>query len=150
MNDLKKIISQIILLQKELFNSPEREQIKQFTLRQLADMAETFMDSSPNMEVHTCKDDVIVSGVIPNIIKPQDISVILDSGILLRIECRTHKCNSAGNLNLKPKEFKKKIELPYPVNPETLSATYQKGVLHIFAKRAAEANPRVAKVHFID
>lgn len=102
------------------------------------------------MEVHTCKDDVIVSGVIPNIIKPQDISVILDSGILLRIECRTHKCNSAGNLNLKPKEFKKKIELPYPVNPETLSATYQKGVLHIFAKRAAEANPLVAKVHFID
>jgi len=105
------------------------------------------MDSSPNMEVHTCKDDVIVSGVIPNIIKPQDISVILDSGILLRIECRTHKCNSPGNLNLKPKEFKKKIELSYP---ETLSATYQKGVLNIFAKRAAEANPRVAKVHFID
>lgn len=150
MDDLKKILSQAILVQKQLFNSSERDQIKKFTLRQLAEVAETLMDSSPNMEIHSYKDEVIISGVIPNILNPQDISVNLDSGMILRIECIWYKSDETGNLESKPYEFKKKIELPYPVIPETLSVTYQKGILRISAKRSDETNTWAAKAQFLD
>jgi HSP20 family molecular chaperone IbpA len=149
-NDLKKILSQAILIQKQLFNSSERDQTKKFTLRQLAEVAETLMDSSPNMEIHSYKDEVIVSGVIPNILNSQDISVKLDNSIILRIECIWHKSDETGNLESKPCEFKKKIELPYPVIPETLSATYQKGILSISAKKTDGTNTWAAEAQFLD
>ncbi|NLI12890.1 Hsp20/alpha crystallin family protein [Pelotomaculum propionicicum] len=150
MDDLKKILSQATLLQKQLLNSSERNQMRKFTLRQLAEIAETLMDSSPNMEIHSYKDEVIVSGVVPNILNPQDISVELDNGIILRIECIWHKSDETGNLESKPCEFKKKIELPYSVIPETLSVTYQKGILSISAKRTDGTNTWAAKAQFLD
>mgnify|MGYP005849668277 CR=1 FL=1 len=147
MNDFKKIMSQLVSLQKQLSSSTERDQINYFNLRQLADIAETFMDNSPNLEIQTNKDEVIVSGEIPNILSPQDISVKLEGNILLRIECRWYKNGEAG---LKPQELKKKIELPYPVNPATLSVTYQKGILRISAKREVGTNTWTAQAQFLD
>lgn len=150
MDDFKEMISQIISLHKQFSSSANRDQTRQFTLRQLADMADTFMDNSPDMEVHTYKDEVIVSGVIPNILNPQDISVTLDYNILLLIECRWHKSDETGNLESKPREFKKKIELPCSVNPETLSVIYQKGILRISAKKADGTSTWTAEVQFSD
>lgn len=150
MDDLKKILSQATLLQKQLLNSSERDQIRKFTLRQLAEIAETLMDSSPNMEIHSYKDEVIISGVIPNILNPQDISVKLDNGIILRIECIWHKSDETVNLGSEPNEFKKKIELPYSVIPETLSVTYQKGILRISANRTGGTNTWATKAQFLD
>lgn len=150
MEDLKNIISQLISLQKKLYGSTKKEQMNEFNLRKLAEIAEMFMDYSPNMEVHTYKDEVIVSGEFPNILNPQDISVMLESGILLHIKCRWYKSDESGKLGLKPREFKKKIELPYPVNPEILSVTYQKGILRISASRASGTNTWEARAHFLD
>ena|GEM_PF-2693794 len=150
MENLEKIMSQVFSLQKQLTNMTEKNQVKQFSLKQLADIADTFMGSSPVLEVHTYKDEVILSGAFTNVLSAQDISVKLDGNILLRIECSWYKNSESMNLELKPQNFKETIELPYPVNPDTLLVTYQKGILKISAKRAGEANTWVARAQFLD
>ncbi|MDD3893401.1 MAG: Hsp20/alpha crystallin family protein [Syntrophomonadaceae bacterium] len=150
MENFEKIISQVFSLQKQLTNMTEKNQIKQFSLKQLADIVETFVGSSPILEVHTYKDEVVLSGAFPNVLSPQDISVKLDGNILLRVECRWYKNSESVNQELKPHEFKEKIELPYPINPDTLLVTYQKGILKISAKRAGETNTWVARAQILD
>lgn len=150
MEDLKKILSQLMTLQKQLHRFTEKDQTGQFPLHKLAEIAELFMDSSPGMEVHTYKDEVVISGEIPNILNPHDVSVTLDSGIILRIQCRYYKSSDAGNLLLEPSEFKKKIELPYPVIPGSLNVTYQNGILRITAKRAGGTSTWVARAQFVE
>lgn len=147
--ELEEILPRLLSLKRQI-DLNDYDGTDYTDLRKMAEMAEVFMNKAPTLSVNTYRDEVVVSGVIPNIPSPQDISVTLDGGIILRVNCTWYKNGHTGSIPAKARDFKKRIELPFPVNPGTLSATYRKGLLQISAKKAADRNLWPARVQFLD
>lgn len=142
MYDLEKIIPLLVSLQKKLSSVDN-------IWDTLGEHSEVFVNSPPAVVVNTYNDDeVVVSGVIPNILSPEDISVKLDGGVILRINCTWHKNDDTGNISSTPQKYNKKVIFPFRVNPDTLTVTYKKAILQISAKKEKAADSRVAQVKF--
>lgn len=149
MDGLERIIPHLISLQKQLNNS-NLERLHDTDLTKLLEIAEYFRYSVPVMTVDTINDEVIVTGIIPMILKPEDISIKLKHGVILHVECLWHKSIKDARIEPEPQRFKKKIELPFCVDPFTVNATYQNKKLQISAKKLSEERLTNVKVKFLD
>ncbi|KJS17797.1 MAG: hypothetical protein VR69_03430 [Peptococcaceae bacterium BRH_c4b] len=149
MDGLERIIPYIISLQNQLNNSSV-ERLQNTDLTKLLEIAENFRYSVPVMTVDTINDEVIVTGTIPMILKPEDVSIKLNNGVILHIECLWHKSIKDKRIAPEPQRFKKRIELPFCVDPVTVKATYQNRKLQISAKKLSEERLTNVKVKFLD
>lgn len=103
----------------------------------------------PSMDVYQDKDNVVVEAPLPGI-KPEDISISIENGVL-SISGESHKKSEVDEKNYYRKEvrygsFHRSVALPTMVEPDKTKAEYADGVLKITVPKSEKAKPKQIKV----
>jgi HSP20 family protein len=102
-------------------------------------------DFSPAVDVLRNKDHIIVRADIPGISK-EDLDVtVLNNRLFIRGEKKRETESDEKNAHRLERfygSFERVVDLPAPVNPDAIKASFKDGVLEITAPLREEAKPR--------
>lgn len=107
---------------------------------------------SPVSEIRETGDEIIVVLEVPGIQSREDISFSIATtkafikGVRQKLNAGLHSNSDSGKNR---QEFAKSFTFPFPVRPETASATYSKGILELKIKKMPEKVWEQVYVHFL-
>ena len=106
-------------------------------------------DWSPTSDVIEAKDEIVIKAELPGI-DDKDVEVTIENGILTikgerRAEQETEE-KGFRQVERSYGSFLRAFALPPNVEPETISATFTKGLLEVHLPKKEDAKPRSIKV----
>lgn len=106
-------------------------------------------DWSPTSDVIESKDEIVIKAELPGI-DEKDVEVTIENGILTikgerRAEQETEE-KGFRQVERSYGSFLRAFALPPNVEPETISATFTKGLLEVHLPKKEDAKPRSIKV----
>lgn len=107
---------------------------------------------SPVSEIRETVDEIIVTMEVPGIQSREDIGFSITTtkayvkGVRQKLNDGLHASSDSGKAR---QEFAKSFTFPFPVRPETASATYSKGILELKIKKMPEKVWDQVFVHFL-
>lgn len=107
----------------------------------------------PRIDMYDAGSRLLILGEIPGILTPGEVSISVSGGKLyIRGIARDKYQNSKPGMVLKSEciygAFERVLDLPYPVDENNISASYENGILEITMQRASVDNGRTIKVDF--
>jgi HSP20 family protein len=99
----------------------------------------------PAVDVLRNEDEVIVRADIPGVSKENLEVTVLKNRLFIRGEKKHKHEGTEGNTHRMERfygSFERAIDLPVPVTPESMKASFQDGVLEVRAPISEEARPR--------
>lgn len=108
-----------------------------------------FFGWAPAVDVYEDKDNLVVRAELPGM-KKEDIEISLHEGSLVISGERKMGCDSSEGETSRAERFfgrfQRALELPRPVNPEKVTATYKDGILTVTLAKTEESKPRQISV----
>lgn len=105
--------------------------------------------SNPPLNVYQGEDDIVVTCEIPGV-EPDDLNVSVENDtVKLSGKRRAAKLTEVEKFHRRERgtgEFSRVLTLPFRLDPKSVEATYERGVLRIRAERATEDRPRRIEV----
>ena len=106
----------------------------------------SFMSS---LDIYEENDELVVKADLPGL-KNEDINISLEEGVLtVKAEREDEEVSEDATHYLRERRFGKysrSMKLPFQVDGENISATMERGVLHIRLPKAEEAKPKHIEV----
>ena len=97
------------------------------------------------MDIYETPDSYEIEASMPGV-KPEDVDITLNNNVLtIRGETRAEEEKSDKNYHLRERRagsFIRSITLPSSINPDTIEAHYDNGVLKLRLPKAEEAKPK--------
>jgi len=105
--------------------------------------------SAMRLDVSETDDTIEIDAELPGM-DEKDVEVVLNDNILtIKGEKKHEKEEKKKDYHMVERHFgsfSRSITLPYEVDPESIKATFKKGVLHISAPKPAEVKDRSHKI----
>lgn len=102
-------------------------------------------DFVPAVDILRIKDDIIVRADVPGMTKENLDVTVLNNRLFIRGEKKRDTETDEKNAHRLERfygSFERVVDLPSPVNPEKIKATFRDGVLEVTAPIREEAKPR--------
>jgi len=103
----------------------------------------------PALNVHEGPENVTITAEVPGV-KSEDIDVTVEGDTVgLTVEFRPLEPAEGEKLHRRERvagKFSRSVQLPYPVDAESVAAEYRDGVLEIRVVRAPESRPRQIEI----
>lgn len=103
----------------------------------------------PAVDVYEDEDNVFVKAELPGL-KKEDISLTIEGDVLVlsgkKSETKEEKKENYYRKEIREGAFSRSIEIPYPVDKEKVSATYQDGILQVVLPKTPEVKRKAVKV----
>jgi HSP20 family protein len=105
--------------------------------------------SNPPLNVYQGQDDVVVTCEVPGV-EPDDLNISVEADtVKLSGKRRAAELSEGERFHRRERgagEFSRVLTLPFRLEPKSVEATYERGVLRVRAERAAEDRPRRIEV----
>lgn len=109
-----------------------------------------FFGWAPPMDLYEDKNNLVVRAELPGM-KKEDIEISLHQGsLVVSGERKLESEESEGDASRAERffgRFQRALELPKPVNPEGVTATYQDGILTVTLPKTEESKPKQISVN---
>ncbi len=101
----------------------------------------------PHLEIYEGKDELEVRALVPGV-KTENLDIhLVDNSLIIEGEKRN---DYADNPYIRRERqfgtFKKSVQLPYRVDPDTISADLTNGILHIRLQKSEDAKPKKIEI----
>ena len=104
---------------------------------------------APVLDMRETKDDLVLSFDLPGV-SEKDVSLSITGDLLTvrgeRTFNRDAKDESVHHVERIYGQFERSVQLPMPVQPEKVKATYRDGVLEVKLPKAEEVRPKAIKI----
>ena len=104
---------------------------------------------APKMDMIEDKDTLVIKAEFPSV-KQEDLNITLEGDMLtIKAEKKQEEVSEEANYHTSERYFGhyyRSITLPFPVDAEKLSATFENGLLKIRLPKAEEAKPKHIEV----
>jgi len=128
-----------------------RDEINRLFELPFGDMAREseFFNWAPAVDVYEDKDHLVVKAEVPGL-KKEDIDISLHQGSLIISGERKEESNEENGESSRSERFfgrfQRALELPKPVNPDQVTATYKDGILTVKLAKTEESKPKQISV----
>ncbi|MHC4944182.1 MAG: Hsp20/alpha crystallin family protein [Planctomycetota bacterium] len=99
----------------------------------------------PALNIATEGDDYVISAELPGV-KPEEVKLDFDEGVLTisgeKKSDSEDKDKNYHRIEIRHGKFARKVRLPDHVDPESIKAVFENGVLSIRVQKAESAKPR--------
>ncbi len=101
----------------------------------------------PSLEIYEGSDELEFRALVPGV-KSEDMDIhLVDNNLVIEGEKRNdYDDNPYIRRERQFGKFKKSIKLPYRVNPDTISADMNNGILHIRLQKSEDAKPKKIEI----
>jgi HSP20 family protein len=104
---------------------------------------------APVLDMRETKDDLVLSFELPGV-SEKDVSLSITGDLLTvrgeRTLNRESKDESVHHVERIYGKFERSVQLPMPVQPERVKATYRDGILEVNLPKAEEVKPKAIKI----
>ena len=104
---------------------------------------------APVLDMRETKDDLVLSFELPGV-SEKDVSLSITGDLLTvrgeRTLNRESKDESVHHVERIYGKFERSVQLPMPVQPERVKATYRDGILEVKVPKAEEVKPKAIKI----
>jgi len=104
---------------------------------------------APVLDMRETKDDLVLSFELPGV-SEKDVSLSITGDLLTvrgeRTLNRESKDESVHHVERIYGKFERSVQLPMPVQPERVKATYRDGILEVKLPKAEEVKPKAIKI----
>jgi len=104
---------------------------------------------APVLDMHETKDEVVLNFELPGV-SEKDVALSITGDLLTlkgeRTANREFKDEDAYRAERVYGKFERSVQLPIPVQPDKVKATYRDGVLEVKLPKAEEVKPKAIKI----
>jgi HSP20 family protein len=129
---------------------PEMMQLQREMNRLFSNVGQKSPPDYPAINIWEKDQTVVVTAELPGI-EPEKMEISVNGDMLTIAATQPAEALADGEIYLRQERgignFKRNIQLPFPVNGEAVLAKYEKGVLMVTLPRFAEEQPKKIKIN---